>query len=102
DGVGVRSGSGLDTGQQLLALHDAVVASIDDLEVNAQSARGVLGSGGLLNLVIVVVVGQREQEAQLFHTRGCFWRNHTLMLPRGMTRPLVTHDGGNRLCERGP
>src|ERR1700674_969357 len=54
DGVGSLSARGLDAGQQLLALHDAVVASIDNIEANPQFAGCLLGSGGLLNLVIVV------------------------------------------------
>ena len=67
DGVRALSASGLDAGQQLLALHDAVVASINDIEAYTQFAGCLLGGGGLLDLVIVVVVSEREQEAQLFH-----------------------------------
>src|SRR5437879_5461520 len=71
DGVRALRASGLDAGQQLLALHDAVVASINNIKANPQFAGRLLGGGGLLNLVIVVVVGEREQEAQLLHRGRC-------------------------------
>jgi hypothetical protein len=44
DGVGSLSAGGLDAGQQLLALHDAVVASIDNIEANPQFVGCLLGS----------------------------------------------------------
>jgi len=50
----------------LLTLHDALVVGIDDLEINAQFLGRVPGSRGLLDLVVVVVVGQREQERSFF------------------------------------
>jgi hypothetical protein len=65
--VGALRGVGLNVGQQLLALLDAIIAGVHNLEINAQFAGCYLGGGGLLHLVIVVVVSEREQEAQLFH-----------------------------------
>ena len=66
DGVGPRSGRGLDAGQQLLALHDAIVAGINDVNLDPQFAGCLLGSRSLLDLVIVVVVGQRERKRSFF------------------------------------
>jgi hypothetical protein len=69
-------GSRLNAGEQLLALFDAVAAGENDLKIDAQFSRSLLGDRGLLHLIIVVGVRQREQKAQLFHA-GTFRSNHT-------------------------
>ena len=62
DSVGMSIGSRLNDTQNLLALGDRIVFSVDNLDVHAQSPGRFVCRRGLLDLIIVVVGGQRNQE----------------------------------------
>src|SRR5882724_482861 len=69
-GVGTLLWISLNDLQQLRALRDGVVARVDDLRRNIESARGFFRRAGLLDLIIVVVVGQRHEKSQFLHKSG--------------------------------
>ena len=54
--------------QQLLALGDRVVVGMDDLKVHSQTSRSFLRSCCLFLLIVVIVVSERDQKAEFFHT----------------------------------
>ena len=62
DSVGVRIGPRLNDTQNLLTLRNRIVFSVDNLHVDAQTPCRFIGRRGLLDLIIVVVGGQRNQE----------------------------------------
>lgn len=57
----------LNGAKQLRALGDGVVVCKQDLGVNPQLARRLLGGTGLLNLIIVVVGHQGDEKLQFAH-----------------------------------
>ncbi len=62
DSIGVRIGSRLNDIQNLLTLRDRIVFGVDNLNVHAQTPGRFLRGRGLLDLIVVVVGGQRNQE----------------------------------------
>ena len=58
--VGMRTRSGLNDLQQLLALTYAIIVSIDDLYFNPKPARRFFRGCRLLELIIVIAVCQRD------------------------------------------
>ncbi len=69
DGVGMFCGGALNDVQELLALIDGIVASVADLDINAEALSGGFGGARLLDLKIIIVGDQRYQEAEPFHGR---------------------------------
>jgi len=67
DGVRAVVVGRLDGFEDLGALGDGVIIGIEDLDFRAQIAGHQLGGLGLFDLVIVVVGGKRNENAQLFH-----------------------------------
>ena len=67
DGVRTVPRSGLDRAKQLRTLINRVVFRVDYLCFDVQAARGFLGGLRLFDLIIVVVGGQRNQNAKFFH-----------------------------------
>src|SRR6266403_140331 len=65
--IGTQFRSGLNGFQNLRALRNRVVVRVENLEIDAQTPRSFLRRGGLLQLVIVVAGGQRNEEAKLLH-----------------------------------
>src|ERR1700694_4099151 len=68
DGIRTRSGRALNEMQHLLALGDRVVVGMDDLKVHSQTSRNFFRSCSLFLLIVVIVVGERDQKAEFFHT----------------------------------
>ena len=53
--------------EELSALRDRVVSSVNDLRGDAEAAGRFVRRAGLLNLIVVVVVGQRNEKFQFLH-----------------------------------
>src|SRR6266849_4297563 len=65
--IGTQFRSGLNGLQNLCALCNRVVLCVENLEVGSEAPRSILRGGGLLQLVIVLAGGQRNEEAKLLH-----------------------------------
>src|SRR5262249_45396117 len=61
------SAGGLDHIQQLLTLRDRIVARIDYFQTDPKFPHRALSRGSLLDLVVVVVGGERYENAQFLH-----------------------------------
>src|SRR5882672_10011626 len=65
--IGTQFRSSLNGLQNLCALCNRVVLRVENLEVGSEAPRSILRGGGLLQLVIVLARGQRNEEAKLLH-----------------------------------
>src|SRR6266481_1611915 len=65
--IGTQFRSSLNGLQNLRALRNRVVLRVENLEVGSETPRSILRRGGLLQLVIVLAGGQRNEEAKLLH-----------------------------------
>jgi len=81
NGVRSRVGGGLDSVQQLLALRDPVILD-DNLDLDAQFERRYPGRRRLLDLVVLVVVRERQQENAIFSCSIRFCIKDTLRYPQ--------------------
>ena len=67
DRVRSRFRRGLNRVEQLLALVDGVAVSENDSSFNAQALRHLCHRAGLLALIFVLVVNQRDQDFEFLH-----------------------------------
>ncbi len=67
DGMGTKRGGGLHGFEDLRALVDGVVVGVDNLQFDIEFAGGEFGGFRLLNLVVVVAGGQRNQKTEFAH-----------------------------------
>src|SRR6266404_1753333 len=65
--IGTQFRSSLNGLQNLCALCNRVVLRVENLEVGSEAPQSILRGGGLLQLVIVLARGQRNEEAKLLY-----------------------------------
>src|SRR5882672_4782012 len=65
--IGTQFRSSLNGLQNLCALRNRIVLRVENLKVGSETPRSILRRGGLLQLVIVLAGGQRNEEAKLLH-----------------------------------